>query len=205
VSDFTDFTQCSAKCGNGIKWRTRKVTQQPSAGAFPCPTLNDTEPCNNGYCTESLGGYGYVAWGPWTGPATLTYNVASYNGAIDIFVFSAANYYLYQQDAALPKPYGTGYTAVRAMLNTDNAQDTVDLAADTQYYLVVDNTPIGGANGNNGVFNAVTFNYNFEFTDTTAASMVEIGTPYNTNPTSSASLVSPSLLALVVCLLAWVL
>jgi len=198
TTHWSQWGPCSVQCSVGSQNRTRTETA-PGDGTYPC-VLTDFASCTN-VCWMGMSGRGYIAWGPWTGTASLTYNIAAYQYPVDIFVFTDQNYALYQQDASLPTPYNSGFLAVRSMLNTQNAQDTVALQSGTNYYLVMDNTPIGAANGNNGAgqYSQLTISYFFQ-----GIPQSEMGQPINTNP-SSATLAIPSVFAFVSCLLAWLL
>jgi len=132
---------------------------------------------------ETINGYGYFFWGPFKGPGPLQYNVRAIDETLDVFVFDQPNFFQYQYDAARPKPYQTNYAPLRSMLNIDNAADTVALDANTNYYLVVDHTLIGGAQGTNTngvqVFNPNRFTWYI--------SGVDYGQSYNSAPVISAA------------------
>jgi len=50
VSEWTPFSECSAKCAGGLKVRTRKIIVQPFAGGKACPAVSDSEVCNQQMC-----------------------------------------------------------------------------------------------------------------------------------------------------------
>jgi hypothetical protein len=81
------------------------------------------------------------------------------------------------------------------MLETDNTEDTVALAADRRYYLVVDHTPVGSANGNDGNFNQISFSWYF-----TGIEDAEIGDGINSNPVIAAAPHTGPIVALVAVL-----
>jgi len=191
VSDLTWYSPCTVPCGGGTTWRARYIIQQPGPGGTPCPQLNFTYPCNTDFCMEELGGYGFYFWGPFMGPGPLKYNIWAWDANVDVFVFDQPNFLQYQFDVQRPTPFNTGYSPLRAMLNVDNAADTVPLDTTSQYYLVVDHTWVGAASGttnNNGqqVFLPNRFTY--------LISGVDYGTGQNTAPyVSAASRVSLSI------------
>lgn len=47
VTDWSNYSPCSAICGDGFKERTRNVTQTPTGSGMPCPALKDTDYCYN--------------------------------------------------------------------------------------------------------------------------------------------------------------
>lgn len=50
VSDWSDFSSCSAECGGGIKTRKRTILSGPLNGGAECPTLIETTSCNTDKC-----------------------------------------------------------------------------------------------------------------------------------------------------------
>lgn len=63
VSDWGNWSDCNARCGNGFKKRERKVIQVPRFGGQECPTLDDYQSCEskidcNDDCVVS-------SWGEW--------------------------------------------------------------------------------------------------------------------------------------------
>jgi len=164
---------------------TRTILQQPNiaGGGTPCPILSTSMQCNTHFCQEYLQGLGFLSWGPIYGgsaggaPVVITWKIYSNNDNVDIFLFTGDdNYLLYIQDSQRTKAWNTGYSAFRSMLNTDNAYDTVTLNPGVNYYLVVDNTPVGAANGNNGQYDPVTVGYNM-----TGFDLSTIPPPLNTS------------------------
>jgi len=177
-------SQCSNQCGGGWQSITRQVIQQPDVthGGTPCPILELDMRCNTQFCQQFLAGRGYLSWGPiWGGdpgqpPVVISYNIYSNPDNVDVFLFTADNnYLLYIQDTYRTPAWNTGYTAYRSMLNTDNCFETVTLQAGTNYYLVVDNTPVGAANGNNGQYDPLTIGYNV-----TGVDLTQLPPPINT-------------------------
>jgi hypothetical protein len=144
---------------------------------------------------ETIAHEGYFFWGPFKGPGPLVYNIVAIDTQLDVFVFDQPNFFQYQYDAARVTPFQTGYAPVRSMLNILNAQDTVPLDTTSSYYLVVDHTLIGGAQGTNqnGVQVFLPDRFTWDI------SGVDYGTPFNTAPVVSAasSTMSP-IVALVV-------
>jgi len=184
VSQWSYPSPCSRQCGTGYSTTTRTILQQPNiaGGGTPCPLLQITVSCNTHFCQEYLSGRGFLSWGPIFGgvagapPVTISWNIYSNPDNVDIFLFPGDdNYLLYIQDSQRTKAWNTGYTAYRSMLNTDNAYETVQLMAGVNYYLVVDNTPVGAANGNNGQYDPLTIGYNM-----TGFDLTTIPPPLNT-------------------------
>jgi len=129
----------------------------------------------------------------------VRYQIASWGSNVDIFVYDSDNYLWYVEDQSREVPYNWGYLAVRSMLNVDNADQTASLVAGKQYYLVIDHTPVGAANGNNnnGEFTQVDFQYHI-----TGAEVEGVLDPIST---AGAFTIIPgiaSLLAVVAALLA---
>jgi len=138
-----------------------------------------------------------MAWGPWPGPATVHYKVASQSGRdLDIFIFEENAYQWYVEDQQRDVPFNTGYQPVKSMLQTQNAEDWVPLAEGKRYYLVVDNTPVGSANGNgDGTYDTLYFTWYIEgVSDELQAD------PINTNVAAKASSVMAVLFAAVAAL-----
>jgi hypothetical protein len=52
VSDWSEWSACSAVCGAGTQTRTRTVTTQPLRGGAACPSLDDTQACNVKACVD---------------------------------------------------------------------------------------------------------------------------------------------------------
>jgi len=206
VSDWSYPGGCSRRCGTGHYTMTRTVLQQPDLnnGGTACPLLTITVECNTFFCQEDLPGRGYLSWGPIPGgqagapPTVITYNIYSDPDNVDVFLFEGDdNYLLYIQDTYRTPAWNTGYTAFRSMLNTDNTYDTVSLNPGTNYYLVVDNTPVGAANGNNGQYDDLTIGYNM-----TGFDLRSLPPPLNTG---DAFRVSASLFAVLASVVAAVL
>jgi hypothetical protein len=112
-------------------------------------------------------------------------------------VFDQNAYAFYVEDQYRDKPFNTGYAPLRSMLQTDNADDTVTLGSGQNYYLVVDHTPVGAANGNDGQFNRVDFTWYFE-----GIGDAELGQSINTNPVINSAAQSAPAALLIACLCA---
>jgi len=188
VSQWSYPSPCSKQCGTGYSTTSRTILQEPNVagGGTPCPLLQITVACNTRFCQEFLSGRGFLSWGPIFGgvagapPVTISWNIYSDNDNVDIFLFPGDdNYLLYIQDTQRTPAWNTGYSAYRSMLNTDNAFETVQLQAGVNYYLVVDNTPVGAANGNNGQYDPLTIGYNM-----TGFDLTTIPPPLNTGAAS---------------------
>lgn len=64
VSPWSDWSSCSRSCSGGVKTRTRTVTKQPTPGGLPCPSLQESVPCNLHPCPQDcVLGDDYSAWG----------------------------------------------------------------------------------------------------------------------------------------------
>lgn len=50
VGEWTEYTECSRRCGIGMKSRTRKVLEEPKNGGVSCPTLKETTVCRGQKC-----------------------------------------------------------------------------------------------------------------------------------------------------------
>jgi hypothetical protein len=60
VGPWTEWGQCSKRCGGGTRSRSREIVTQPSCGGYSCPTLSETSPCNTECCKVNC------EVGPWT-------------------------------------------------------------------------------------------------------------------------------------------
>lgn len=61
VSDWSDWSDCTASCGGGIQVRTRTVLVPAANGGAACPELEEYRACNEQECCESdwfIGEYG---------------------------------------------------------------------------------------------------------------------------------------------------
>jgi len=116
-------------------------------------------------CMETIQQYGYYVWGPFKGPGPVSYTITRIDTEIDVFLFDEENYKQYQYDAERKKPFQTNYVPIRSSQNIDTVKSEGPLTLDpnTNYYLVVDHTYIGAAdgtnNGNEQVFNPNRFYY----------------------------------------------
>lgn len=54
VGPWSEFGDCSATCGGGIRTRERVVLQQPSGIGRQCPVLSEIEACNEQECSKWL-------------------------------------------------------------------------------------------------------------------------------------------------------
>ena len=52
VSDWGDFSACSAACGGGTQTRTRSIVTLASCGGQGCPATVETQPCNAQACSS---------------------------------------------------------------------------------------------------------------------------------------------------------
>ena len=55
VSQWTEWSKCSASCGGGSSSRTRKIIQEPSKFGQQCPTLAESQDCNTHKCAGCAG------------------------------------------------------------------------------------------------------------------------------------------------------
>merc|ERR1719163_2688581 len=55
VSQWTEWSKCSASCGGGSQSRTRKILQHPSKFGQQCPELSESQDCNTHKCTGCVG------------------------------------------------------------------------------------------------------------------------------------------------------
>jgi Spondin-like TSP1 domain len=62
VSNWTDWSACSAQCGPGTQTRTRTVVTPPAHGGTACPALADTQPCNVKPCPVDCKVSGWSDW-----------------------------------------------------------------------------------------------------------------------------------------------
>jgi hypothetical protein len=60
LSDWSAFSGCTTTCGDGTKYRTRKVMQMPDYGA--CPALSETAECENTACPQDCEVSGWSDW-----------------------------------------------------------------------------------------------------------------------------------------------
>ena len=63
VSNFSEFGACTKSCGGGLQTRSRTVVTGADHGGVACPSLTETQQCNNGPCPVDC----VVSnWGDWT-------------------------------------------------------------------------------------------------------------------------------------------
>jgi len=135
---------------------------------------------------ETLAGKGFYFWGPFKGPGPLSYTVTRIDAAIDVFLFDQENFVQYQYDVNRLTPYQTNYVALRSTLDIETVKSDGPIALDsnTNYYLVVDHTLIGAAQGttdNNG--NQVFLQNRFQYSITG----LDPGIGYNSVPVMSSA------------------
>lgn len=54
VSDWGDYSECSAACGIGVKTRERRIEVEPRFGGAPCPqNLRQQTVCAGTNCSET--------------------------------------------------------------------------------------------------------------------------------------------------------
>lgn len=51
VGEWTEWSDCTAECGGGVKSRFRPKTVEPEHGGDPCPEQSDAGECNNHACS----------------------------------------------------------------------------------------------------------------------------------------------------------
>jgi hypothetical protein len=67
VSEWSEFSACSASCGEGVKTRTRTVIVPPQANGAACPPLEETVACNIAPCPVDCQ---VSEFGPWSACST---------------------------------------------------------------------------------------------------------------------------------------
>uniref|UniRef100_A0A0G4F982 WSC domain-containing protein n=1 Tax=Chromera velia CCMP2878 TaxID=1169474 RepID=A0A0G4F982_9ALVE len=63
VSEWQDFSDCSASCGPGTHSRSRSVTTQAAFAGIPCPQLEETKACKLRECPIDCVMEAWSAWG----------------------------------------------------------------------------------------------------------------------------------------------
>jgi len=63
VGDWSEWSQCSAKCGGGVKEKVRPVLTDPAFGGSACGEISKAENCNVGSCNK---GCVLNDWGDWS-------------------------------------------------------------------------------------------------------------------------------------------
>jgi hypothetical protein len=66
VTDFSEWTPCSQKCGGGIRKRERLVVRKTAFGGELCPALYQVKNCNTQSCAKPCDGATWAAWTPCT-------------------------------------------------------------------------------------------------------------------------------------------
>ena len=63
VTPYTAWGSCSHSCGGGTRFRVRRIQRHAADGGYKCPSLRDTQECNNAKCAVDckLG-----AFSPWS-------------------------------------------------------------------------------------------------------------------------------------------
>ncbi|CBZ54470.1 putative thrombospondin type 1 domain-containing protein [Neospora caninum Liverpool] len=64
VSEWGDWSSCSATCGGGVRKRGRQVMKPPSNGGRPCPPLTDFDACGLASCHGT--DCEVAEWGAWS-------------------------------------------------------------------------------------------------------------------------------------------
>lgn len=54
LSDWSDWSECSAECGGGEQTRTRSIITEPAHGGAACGALTETRACNEHLCPEDV-------------------------------------------------------------------------------------------------------------------------------------------------------
>lgn len=62
VSSWSGWSSCSAKCGGGVKQRTRSVVVEPQHGGDPCGATSVTESCNIQSCDRNCKLHRWSKW-----------------------------------------------------------------------------------------------------------------------------------------------
>lgn len=192
LTQWSRFTPCDKTCGGGLRKRSRRVLTPAGPGGV-CFPLEETQACNTQFCRASMGRRGYYVWGPIevTTPTPIRYRFGS-NRDVDVFLFDAENYQQYLDDVAREPPFNYGYSAVRASLDDNIYEERVTLQPGRRYYLVVDHTEVGVANGQNGNLEVrVDFSYSIEGID-----LDSLPEPLNTSPNAARSVLPSLTLAL---------
>lgn len=67
---WSDWSNCSVECGDGVETRSREVTRPPAHGAPPCPDLTQERPCYRQRCTQDCVVSKWSAWSECNGSCT---------------------------------------------------------------------------------------------------------------------------------------
>jgi len=62
VSVWTEWSDCTAECGGGVRSRMRPKTQEPAFGGKPCPQTTETQLCNPQSCGADCELGDWAAW-----------------------------------------------------------------------------------------------------------------------------------------------
>jgi len=63
VGEFSNWSACSQPCGGGTQTRSRTVTTLPANGGTACPTLSESQPCNQQGCPVNCVMNQWSDWG----------------------------------------------------------------------------------------------------------------------------------------------
>jgi hypothetical protein len=63
VDDWTEWSECTALCGGGVKQRTRERLVEPENDGEPCPEQSETEVCNVDACDQDCTLNDWSDWG----------------------------------------------------------------------------------------------------------------------------------------------
>jgi hypothetical protein len=72
VGPWSDWSPCTQYCGEGVKKRTRSVTQKQLGDGYTCPFLVDTQMCNPEPCPESCVLSDWSDWSQCSTPCATT-------------------------------------------------------------------------------------------------------------------------------------
>merc|ERR1719491_408431 len=63
VDDWTEWSECTALCGGGVKQRTRERMVEPENNGDSCPEQSETEACNVDACNQDCTLHDWSDWG----------------------------------------------------------------------------------------------------------------------------------------------
>ncbi|XP_028837445.1 thrombospondin type-1 domain-containing protein 7B isoform X3 [Denticeps clupeoides] len=113
LSTFSHWSACSRSCGPALQHRTRQVLVAPQYGGADCPSLTQTQSCNQGNappCPADQQEHGYSLWvGPWSacrvrgvsagGRTTVDFNMDSSSRSLTTQSNSTVESYLVRRHA----------------------------------------------------------------------------------------------------------